>query len=46
MFITLGVFLNEKYNLCLVDRKLQQFTVILDAGNVNKRTSVLYIASF
>lgn len=41
-----NIFDGEKYNLCLVDRKLHQFTVILDAGNISKCTTVLPIASF
>lgn len=41
-----NIFESEKHNLCLVDRKLQHFTVILDAGNISKFTTVLYIASF
>lgn len=53
MLVTLDIFKknqntfeNEKYNLCLVNGKLQQFTVILDAGNISKCTTVLHIASF
>jgi len=37
-----NIFESEKYNQSLVDRKLQQFIVILDAGHISKCTAFVY----